>query len=105
MPGIDAIPTWGWALGAALSYGLLIWVHPMRELFGRGFQIIKRYRHLPILFGCAFAAHALWLWAIGEAPIFAVSAADGQGFAPLPRVAPFAILGMTEGAFSYKKTS
>ena len=97
MSEFDTIPTWGWGLGAAFSYALLIRVQPMRELFGRGFQIIKRYRHLPISFGLMAAAHALWLWMRGEPPIAAPSAASG--LAPLNEIAPFALLGMTEGAF------
>lgn len=97
MSGLDAIPTWGWALGATLSYVLLIRVQPMRELFGRGLQIVKRYRHLLVCFGCFFAAHSVWLFLTGRPPI--ATAESSSGLARLGDVAPLALLGMVEGAF------
>ena len=97
MPDLDVIPTWGWAIGASLSYALLVRVQPMCELFGRGFQIVKRYRHLLFVYGVIFAAHALWLWFRGATPIAAPEGTDG--LARLTEAAPFALLGMVEGAF------
>ena len=96
---MDAIPTWGWAIGAALSYVLLIRVQPMRELFGRGFQIVRRYRHLPIGAGVIFAAHALWLfYGKGDPSIAVAIGKEGaRGLARLSEVGPFAVLGMVEG--------
>ncbi|MDA0812907.1 MAG: hypothetical protein O3C21_11040 [Verrucomicrobia bacterium] len=97
---MDAIPTWGWAIGAALSYALLIWVQPMRELFRRGFQIVRRYRHLPVFAGIVFAAHALWLFYERGDPSTAVATAGKEGaggLARLSEVGPFAVLGMVEG--------
>ncbi|MGK0184995.1 MAG: hypothetical protein ACI9R3_000769 [Verrucomicrobiales bacterium] len=97
MPDMDSIPTWCWVLGAALSYALLIRVQPMRELFGRGFQIVKRYRHLPICFGCFFAAHSIWLSLRGR--LATELPHSFESLAPIAEVGPFAVLGMVEGAF------
>ncbi|MEZ5326377.1 MAG: hypothetical protein R3F19_15110 [Verrucomicrobiales bacterium] len=96
---MDAIPTWGWVIGAALSYGLLIRVQPMRELFGRGFQIVKRYRHLPLCAGGIFAAHALWLFYGKGVPsvVATIGENGGSGLARLSEVGPFAVLGMVDG--------
>ena len=95
MWNLTSVPDWIWAGGAIVSYVLLLWVHPMREVFARGLQIVRRYQHMPVTFGFVLMLHSLWLWSRKQSFVPIV---DSHGFPSLSETTTYALTGMVEGA-------